>query len=219
MKEYIKQLNDTFNEKQKLIDKDNSKLYSEAQNIVNSENLNTIAYMEVMIKIMDEIIRAQKKRTPTEEIFGGKTEEYVKNICMDKPRKKAVETVCEALGVLGYVFFAGFLVGAILIGKEMAISVLSIIRWSVLLVVGLGAMIYLQRKRMRSQMSMMLLIMFVYMSASNTVDVIFKNFNDIPVTVNTYLLTILFLALGSGASKLKNKIRDEEYRKSKNRSK
>ncbi len=217
MKEHIKQLNATFNEKQKMIAKENSKLYSDTVSIVSSENLNTVAYLDVMIRIMDEIIRCQKKRIPTEEIFGGKTEEYVRNLCKDKPKKKTIETVLEALNVLGYVFCAGFLAGIFLIGKEMSISVLSIIRWSVLLVVGLFAMIYLQRKKMRSQMTMMLLIMFVYMTASNTVDVLFKNFTDIPVKANTYLLTLFFGLLGFISSVLKNRIRDEEYRKSKSR--
>jgi hypothetical protein len=87
----IKEYNERFNEKQKMIDKENAKVYSKAVNIVVAENLNSYAYMDVMMKIMDEIIKYQKKETPPEEMFGGNVEEYAKKLCEGKPKKKPAE--------------------------------------------------------------------------------------------------------------------------------
>ncbi len=213
MKQHIKQLNETFNAKQQLIEKDFAKVYSDAVNIVASENLNSIAYMDVMIKIMDEIIRYQKKKLPAEEIFGGDAEGYAKKLCADRPKKKAVETIFEALGVVGWVFFAGFFAGSLLIGKDMLLSVLALVRWGILLIVGLVTMIYLQKKRMRSQIKMMFFIMLAYMGASSTVDVLFKGLEEVTVSVNTYILAAFFALVGFGATKLKNNIKIEEYKK------
>lgn len=209
----IKQLNETFNAKQQMIEKNNAKLYSKAVNLVSAENLNNIAYRDVMIIIMDEIIKYQKKKLPMEEIFGGNIEEYVKNLCKNRPKKKVEETVLEALGVMGWVFFAGFLAGAIMVGPKMQLSALAIIRWSTLMIVGILAILYFQRKNMKSQTTVMLIIVMIYMSASNMIDIIFKNFTDFAIPVNTYILTILFLAMGFGGTKMKTIIRDREYEK------
>ena len=197
----IKEYNNKFDEKQKQISKEHAKLYSKAVSAVSSENLNTFSYMNVMMKVMDEIIRGQKKGLAEEEFFGGDMDGYIKKLCDGKPKKKPAETVCEALGILGWVFAAGFMAGALFIGKVMPLSVLSLVRWGILLVVGLVAIIYLQKKKMRSQMTLILIITMVYMAANNTFDIIFKNVEDFAVNVNPLILAAAFALLGFGANK------------------